>query len=175
MTLLLVCRQIHEEVLDHFFSLTTFEVGPLTPHHDEWRMDPTYQKLRNSVHLSRVQKLKVRVNLERMQMASSEGLSNHDGARFSEIGLEECVLKVQPLSEMLVRVLRNGAKNLKMITIDWKDEFPEDINWQLKSSVLFPFGNLEGVQFRLGRVKMADRARTAYEERLKETLEGLSA
>lgn len=168
--MLLVSKQIRDEVLYLFYSRTAFEVGPLTPHDDIWRIDPSYGRLQHSSQLANIRKLRVRVDVARMQMGSYLG-----GVVFKEIGIEDCISRVQPLAELLVRVLRKGANSLSVIIIDWKDDFPDDMNWQLKASILFPFGSLEGVQIFLGKLTIADSGREAAKKMLDETLEGLSA
>ena len=94
------------------------------------------------------------------------------GLSYREIGLEECVLRVQLLAELLVRVLRNGASNLRLLTIDWNDDFQDD-SWQMKASVLYPFGSLSGVELRLGGLRVAQSEAATVRRNLTETLEGL--
>lgn len=168
LALRLTCKQIHDELWDYFLS-TTFEVGPITPHSDEWRFDPTYQKLATSKRLPLLRKVLVRIDLASLKMTTHLG-----SLRYEEIELEECALKLHSLAEMLVRVLRRQGKNLQYVIIDWKDDFPEE-NSQLKTSVLLPFGTLKDVQMRLGKLVVADQGRVAVKKMLDETLEGLSA
>jgi hypothetical protein len=167
----LVCRQMHAELWDQFLS-TRFEVGPLTPHHDEWRFDPTYQNLSISRRLPLLRNLRVRIEVVGLRLAER---SEEGAMRFEEIGLEDCVSKLQVLAEMLVRVLRRRGKSLRSIVVEWCDEFPDEGDWGLKASVLFPFATLEGVEMRLGRLTVKEEARKRLRGLLEETLEGLTA
>ncbi|KAF2016354.1 hypothetical protein BU24DRAFT_409465 [Aaosphaeria arxii CBS 175.79] len=161
----LACQQLHAELWDH-----AFEVGPLTPHADEWRFDPTYRRLSRSVRLRHVQRILVRVELASMRMETSIG-----ALKYAPIELEDCVSKVQELAGLLVRVLRTGAKSLRWITIDWIDEFDGEGNWELKSSVLLPFGTLERVRIQRNKTMVRESAREEMERKLDDTLDGLSA
>lgn len=169
LALRLTCRQMHHELWEHFFS-ARFEVGPLTPHHDVWRFDPTYQKLSMSRRLPLLRNLLVRIDLVSLRLMGTRG-----AMRYEDIGLEDCVSKLQCLAEMLVRVLRRRGKSLQSIVIEWQDEFPEERDWGLKASVLFPFATLEGVEMRLGKLIVEEGARARLRELLEETLDGLSA
>ncbi|KAH7125573.1 hypothetical protein B0J11DRAFT_528723 [Dendryphion nanum] len=177
LSLQLACRQIHAELWDH-----VFEVGPLTPHQDEWRFDPTYQKLGRSSRLPDVQKLLVRIQLSRMKMRKeySGWGSTYYGwgaTQYEEIELEECVQRLQVLAGLLVRELRKRAKGLRVLLVDWVDEFTgeEEMNWELKLSVLLQFGMLENVFIKLNRLVVAEKVRPATRKVLEDTLDGLSA
>jgi hypothetical protein len=165
----LTCKQVHHELWSNFLS-TMCRVGPLTPHSDEWRFDPTYQKLNTSTLLPTIRHILVRVELVNLKMTKHYG-----SIRYQDIGLEECALKLQALAEMLVRVLRKRASSLRTLTIEWQDDFPSDGNWQLKASALLPFGTLEGVHMQLGKLIVAEEGRTSIRNMLNETLDGLSA
>ena len=186
---LLICRTIHAELLQNFYSTTVFEAAPLTSHHDVWRADPTYQKLRASQHLPHIRILQIRIALQRMQKTEDDYPLTLDyrAASYSlqEIGLEDCVLKVQPLVEILVRILRANATSLKVMIIEYVDEFLRDdededggmdSEWELKSSVLFPFGGLGGMRFQLGEVITSggEKRRNVLRRKLEERLEALS-
>jgi nucleotidyltransferase/DNA polymerase involved in DNA repair len=93
--------------------------------------------------------------------------------RYEEVDMETCVLKLQTLAEMLVRVLRRKAKSLRTIVVEWKDDFPDE-DWEMKASVLFPFGTLKGVQMQLGKLIVAERGREKIRRMLEQTLDGLS-
>jgi hypothetical protein len=124
-----------------------------------------------------------------MQKTETNHFQMHVGSTacvLQEIRLEECVLKVQPLAEMLVRVLRDGAPALRIVVVDYVDDFvgeddedwggAGDAEWELKSSVLFPFGGLGGKRFQLGEMVTAGGVgrRMALRMKLEETLEALS-
>jgi hypothetical protein len=162
---------MHRELWEHFFS-TRFEVGPLTPHHDEWRFDPTYQKLSMSRRLPLLRNLLVRIDLVSLSIAAR---TERGAMLYEDISLEDCVSKLQCLAEMLARVLRRRGKSLKSIVIEWRDEFPDERDWGLKASILFPFATLEGVDMRLGRLIVKEEARPRLKELLEDTLDGLSA
>jgi hypothetical protein len=170
LALRMTCKQIHGELWDHMFSRVA-EVGPLTPHYNDCRFDPTYENLKSSSLLPALRKIRVRVDLADLRLTQVFLL----GLIYEEISLEQCVQKVQERAEKLVRVLRKGTKMLNTIVIDWKDDFQEDENWELKSSVLLPFGTLDGVQITLGDLLVSEECKTDVREKLEEICEGLSA
>ncbi|KAF2651675.1 hypothetical protein K491DRAFT_85388 [Lophiostoma macrostomum CBS 122681] len=165
----LTCKQVHAELWDHFLC-ATFEVGSLTPHDDRWRFDPTYQKLATSTRLSHIRKILVSIHVVDLRMIMHP---DWGWTRYEDLDMETCVLKLQTLAEMLVRVLRKKAKGLRTVVVDWTDDFPDE-DWEMKATVLYPFGTLKGVQMQLGRLIVAERGREKIRRMLERTLDGLS-
>ncbi|KAF2796617.1 hypothetical protein K505DRAFT_323136 [Melanomma pulvis-pyrius CBS 109.77] len=186
--LLLVCRQMRAEIMQRYSIWNSvFEVAPLTPHVDEWSFDPLYEALLSSSRLSRVRKLRVRVDLARLRIRPTPSnymppyryfvnLEAERGpVRFEEIGVLECVQRVRAAAENLVRVLREGAGALNVLVLDWKDDFDadEEVDWELKRSVLKPFGRLDDVRVMIGNVVVRESGREKARKMLGEALESL--
>ena len=47
---------------------------------------------------------------------------------FSEVELVVCVQRLVPLAEGLCEVLKGGVTRLKVVEIEWADDFPEDVS-----------------------------------------------
>lgn len=186
--LLLVCRQMRTEIMQGYSVwASVFEVAPLTPHADEWSFDPLYQALLSSSRLSKVRKLRVRVDLARLKIQPTPSnymppytyflnLEAERGpVRFEEIGVAECVKRVRGVAENLVRVLREGAGALEVLVLDWKDDFDVDDegSWEVKRGVLEPFGRLEDVRLIIGNVVVRESGRAKARKMLGEALESL--
>ncbi|CAO2648294.1 Nn.00g075610.m01.CDS01 [Neocucurbitaria sp. VM-36] len=168
--LLLVCRQVHREVIDQFLSTTTFEVQPLTPNDVSWRLDKgkegTYEALAKSAYASMMKKVLVRIDVSRFMMGRKSQQMNIAAAQvctFDEIDLAVCTEIVATRAGELCDTLRVSIPNVKAVEIHWIDEFPETIEergLQLRERVLLPFIRLPGVRVRIRKLVMADKGRT---------------
>ncbi|KAF2033411.1 hypothetical protein EK21DRAFT_86220 [Setomelanomma holmii] len=169
--LLLVNKQMYEEITELFWSTTAFEVQPLTPNDACWRLDqslqPTYEAIAKSNFATRLRKMRVRIHIARFAMGRQCKRFEHVNAQvctFEEIGLAECVERLTPLAEELSKVLKETAATLRVVEVTWVDDFADDIgedDLQLRAKVLEPYTTLEGVRVRLFKTAIAEQGRGA--------------
>ncbi|KAF2471172.1 uncharacterized protein BDR25DRAFT_24569 [Lindgomyces ingoldianus] len=139
--LLLINHQIGNEIRDHFFRTTTFQIGDLTPYHESFHFDPVYKKLRASERLSQVRSLQVRFHLA--QMVLMDPANPTTATDLGADGLGICIRSVEGRAWHLARTLSNRARALRTLTIVWEDDFGEDDeDWKLKMRVLVPIAKL---------------------------------
>lgn len=179
LNLSLTCKQIDTELWEHF-AARKYEIGPLTPRADRHRYDPTYGELAETFELWKLRRIFLRIHVSAFRESSELGPDLGNGSRriyprFEELGLEDCVLKLESLSQKLVIVLKEKATGLRTITIEWKDAFPEDERWDIKARILQPFGTLKGIQMKVSWVTVEESKRARVQKLLQDTLADLSA
>ncbi|KAF2491812.1 hypothetical protein BU16DRAFT_530238 [Lophium mytilinum] len=157
----LTCRQLRDELMDAFYLIAVFEVGNLNSHSRRWRNDPDYEILAASPHLARIRHIRVRISLDRMSFLT-----------FNELSPEQSVKKVCQKAEKLASVLKNGAKHLRSVTVDWWDDFgyKEDVD---RRTVLEQFRSLDGVRWKVGKIYALKRVKKDVECEVKKGLQEL--
>jgi hypothetical protein len=171
--LLLICKDVHHEVLAQFFSITTFEVHPLTPNVTSWTPNHhigalfSYDTLAQSAYVPLIRKMRVRIDVSRFIQGRKFQRSPHwrgysEICTFDETDLEHCTAILYMRARELCKVLRVSAQNLKVVEIDWVDDYPEQVgtcDLELRSEVLEPFADLEGMQIRVRKLVIAEKGR----------------
>jgi hypothetical protein len=176
--LLLVCRQVHNEAREQFLSTAAFEVQPLTPSHESWNSEyhphkyskSSYNALADSVYAPFIRKVRVRIDMSRFiqgrQMIPSARLLyadyKHTVSTFDEIGFEVCAEMVALKARELCDALMTCAPELRVVEIDWVDDFPEALGEResnQRAGVLLPFTKFEGVRVRVRRLVMSEKGR----------------
>jgi hypothetical protein len=176
--LLLVCRQIHNEAREQFLSTTAFEVQPLTPNHESWNSDyhthkrsrSAYSALARSVYVPFIRKMRVRIDMSRFmqgrQVTPSRrymfGDYNHTVSTFDEIDVEVCAEMVALKARELCDVLMTCVPELRIVEIDWVDDFPEapgERQLHQRAGILLPFTGFEGVRVRVRRLVMSEKGK----------------
>ncbi|OCK84608.1 hypothetical protein K432DRAFT_378444 [Lepidopterella palustris CBS 459.81] len=155
--LLLICRQLTDEVLDRFYATTTFRISSLSPHSSEWCPDPKYLKLHFSPHLPKIRHLDIRVSLECMGMSQWR-----NELHYTEMYLSLCILKVRNRAELLADTLWKRGDSLRTVTVSWWDDYGNikmEEDSMMKWGVLEPFKVLEGVNWRAGDVWASGKVR----------------
>ncbi|KAH7089844.1 hypothetical protein FB567DRAFT_521672 [Paraphoma chrysanthemicola] len=169
MNLLLVNRQIYEEVRDAFLSTASFEVQPLTPNEACWRLDQnmtaTYEAIAKSKYAKWMRKVRIRIDVSRFSMGrrcKRFERSNAQVCTFDEIRLFECVQRLQPLAKQLCEALKESAPGLKVVELHWNDDFGSEVESEdLKSraKILAPFVTLDGVETQICKLIIASEGR----------------
>jgi len=127
-------------------------------------LESTYEALVMSNHLYHVRNLRVRVDVARFSMGRQFmhfQRVNTQVCTFSEMGLKVCVQRLVPLAEGLCEVSKLGATRLKVVEIEWVDDFPDDVrevDLRVRKNVLKPFASLE-VQVRIKKLVMTEKGR----------------
>ncbi|KAH8717000.1 hypothetical protein GQ44DRAFT_713043 [Phaeosphaeriaceae sp. PMI808] len=177
--LLLVNRQVYEEVKEAFWARTVFEVQPLSPNDTCWRLDmsmkPTYEALAKSKYAADMRKVRVRIDVARIcgTRKSKRFADVHTQVcTFTEIELDECVGKLVPLAKSLCNALKKSAPRLKVVEIEWVDDFGStsrgfseeatERDLQARAKVLAPFTSLCGVKVRFKRLIMAEEGKATW-------------
>ncbi|KAH7073587.1 hypothetical protein BKA63DRAFT_514405 [Paraphoma chrysanthemicola] len=180
MNLLLVNRQIYEEVRDAFLSTASFEVQPLTPNEACWRLDQsmtsTYEAIAKSKYAKCMRKVRVRIDVSRFSMGRQckrFERSNAQVCTFDEIRLYECVQRLQPLAQQLCKALKESAPGLRVIELYWNDAFGSEVesdDLQSRTRVLAPFVKLHGVDIQICRLVIAPEGRRSVLGMARESL-----
>jgi hypothetical protein len=160
--LLLVNRQVCAEAQEIFWSTTAFEVQPLTPNNaNEWSTGG-YEALERSRYAREMRKVRVKIDVARFSVGRQYLWPRTRGVAFEEIELEECLQRLVPLAEELCRVLRASAPRLRVVEMDWTDDFGNEVeaaSLQMRANVLVPFTSLDGVNVRMRKLVVSERGR----------------
>jgi hypothetical protein len=160
--LMLVNRQVYAEAQEIFWSTTAFEVQPLTPNDKSAWSVGGYEALATSRYAREMQKVRVRIDVARFSVGRQYLWPRIRGIAFEEIKLEECLQKLVPLTEELCRVLRASALRLRVVEIDWTDDFGDEVegmSLQMRANVLESFTLLDKVKIRLRKLVVSGRGR----------------
>jgi hypothetical protein len=181
-SLLLVNRQVFEEAIEVFWDTTAFEVQPLTPNDACWRLDqslkPTYQALATSKYAKKMKKVCVRIDVTRFSKSRQCKRFERVNAPvciFEEIGLELCVQRLLSQAENLCDILRTSVPRLRVLEIEWKDEFGEKMEWadlRMRADILTPFTSLADVNVRMGNLAMPEMRRREFMKMVKNMSHG---
>jgi hypothetical protein len=89
---------------------------------------------------------------------------------FEEIGLEVCVQRLLSQAENLCDILRTSVPRLRVLEIEWKDEFGEKMEWadlRMRADILTPFTSLADVNVRMGNLAMPEMRRREFMKMVK--------
>jgi hypothetical protein len=160
--LLLVNRQVYAEAQEIFWSTSAFEVQPLTPNDANTWSAGGYEALATSRYAQEMRKVRVRIDVARFSVGRQYLWPRLRGVTFEEVGLEECLKRLVSLAEELCKVLRASTPRLRIVEIDWKDDFGEEVNEAIlktRAGVLEPFTSLYGVNVRMRKLVASGRGR----------------
>jgi hypothetical protein len=160
--LLLVNRQVYAEAQEIFWSTTAFEVQPLTPNDANTWSAGGYEALATSRYAQEMRKVRVRIDVARFSVGRQYLWPRLRGVTFEEVRLEECLKRLVSLAEELCKVLRASAPRLRIVEIDWKDDFGEEVNeaiLKMRAGVLEPFTSLYEVNVRMRKLVASGRGR----------------
>jgi hypothetical protein len=171
--LLLVNKQVYAEARELFWSTTAFEVQPLTPNNaNEWSISG-YETLATSNYALQIQKVRVRIDVARFSMGREYMWPRVRGITFREIEVGECLQRLVLLAENLSIVLGTSMPNLRVVEIDWVDEFADVVDessLQLRATVLAPFTSMSGISARLRKLQAPESGKKAIQSLVRQTL-----
>jgi hypothetical protein len=176
MYLLLICKQIHSEVMQHFYAHTTFHVGDLIPQKAFWCIDPVYDSLATNEHLGTMRRVGVRIGLDQLPIwTSSPDMVGR--SRIETLDPKKSIEMMQSRARHLAAVLLHGATDLRTVMISWWDDWGADVPWDVKKEVLLPFWVLaaRGIRLEIGEVSVfRGEDRIAMMEQLQKTFRELA-
>jgi hypothetical protein len=144
-------------------STTAFEVQPLTPSNANERSLDGYEAHFMSKYALEMRKLRVRIDVARFGVdIPSYTWPRVKFMTYGELGLGECLQRLALLEEDLCRVLRTSVPDLRVVEIDWVDDFVEAVDGtslQRRANVLVPFTALAGADVRLRKLVIRERGR----------------
>ncbi|KAK5691728.1 hypothetical protein LTR17_025608 [Elasticomyces elasticus] len=137
--LLNINRHITDEVLDYFYSITTWKL--IFSHaFNFFRVDPHLLKLEKSSALSQIRKIEVVFFCDILLLKE-----------YPSFGLESFIAEIRRRCERACNVLTQ-ADNLRSVTISWIDTTLTG-DWEQKATILEPLRKLSpDITFRVGEI-----------------------
>jgi hypothetical protein len=149
------------EAQEFFWSTTAFEVQSITSDAHECSFDAD-EALSTPKHALKMRKVCVRIDVVRFSVGKEYMWPRDRGTTFEEIGLEQCLQRLLVLAEDLRIVLRTSVPSLRVVEIDWADDFSEAVDatsLQMRANVSVPFTSLGGINVQVRSLLIAKKGR----------------